>query len=107
MPDPLFHTAFNEALFAHRRKLDALDDELIMLLAKRFSITHQIGELKAVHRAPAADPEREQAQLGRLLSEAERLCLAPEVVRVVFAALFTLVRNSHVALAAQLNADQP
>lgn len=97
---------FEGVLRQHRQNLDDIDLQLLSLLARRFSITREIGELKAAHRAPAADPEREQAQLRRLCLQSESLGLAPEVARVVFEALFGLVRKNHVAIAAGLREER-
>jgi chorismate mutase len=92
--------SFNDSLLEYRAQLDAVDAQLISLLAARFSITSKIGELKARHCAPAADPTREAAQLGRLLARSNELGLAREVTQAVYATLFSLVRQSHAAVAA-------
>ncbi|HEX8496992.1 MAG TPA: chorismate mutase, partial [Actinomycetales bacterium] len=38
-----------------RHSIDNLDAALIHLLAERFKLTEQVGELKAAHDLPAAD----------------------------------------------------
>src|SRR4029453_10835198 len=48
------------------------------LLAERFKITQQVGELKAAHGLPPADPVREAQQIERLRALAEDARLAPE-----------------------------
>jgi len=96
-------TEFEAALRQYRKDVDAIDLQLLSLLARRFAITREIGELKAAHRVPAADPEREQAQLERLFARSELIGLATEATRVVFEALFALVRKNHAAVAANAN----
>ena len=71
--------SFHDSLLEYRAQLDAVDAQLISLLAVRFDITSKIGELKAQHCAPAADPTREAAQLDRLLASSSELGLAREV----------------------------
>jgi chorismate mutase / prephenate dehydratase len=66
-----------------RRNLDALDDELISLLAKRRQITRQVKSLKQVTSAPIMSPLRpaREAQIHRrLLQEAQKQGLDPAFV---------------------------
>jgi chorismate mutase len=58
-----------------RSQIDEIDAEWIRLLAKRFSITAEIGKWKASHGAPPVDSEREQRQMEKLrkLAESEGL----------------------------------
>lgn len=51
---------------ALRTKLDAIDDQLITLLAVRFELTRQVGEYKAKHNLPAIDLQREAEQFARV-----------------------------------------
>ena len=57
-----------------RASIDNLDAALIHILAERFRTTKEVGELKARHALPPADPDREKKQverLRRLAAEAE------------------------------------
>ena len=99
MNDQELPQAYLDALFGYRQELDALDAELVALLAARFAVTRQVGTLKAAHGAAAADPAREDAQLERLSALSSRLELPVEVVREVFATLFRFVREGHLAQA--------
>ncbi len=53
-------------LLALRASIDNMDDVMIRVLAERFKITRRVGELKAEHGLPAADPQREERQIERL-----------------------------------------
>ena len=90
---------FTDSLLEYRRELDALDARFVSLLAARFSVTARIGALKASHGAAAADPEREQAQLERLMLLSTELQLPAEVTRAVYETLFRFVRANHLAQA--------
>ena len=92
---------FNDSLLEYRAQLDTLDAQLISVLAARFAVTEKVGQLKARHRAPAADSQREATQLERLLVCSRECGLAGEVTRAVYETLFGLVRDSHRAIAAQ------
>ena len=61
-----------------RKSIDNLDDALIRVLAERFRLTQQVGELKAEHHLPASDPNREANQLGRPRARAADANLAPD-----------------------------
>jgi chorismate mutase len=53
-------------LAAYRASIDNIDAALVHLLAERFKCTQLVGELKAAHNMPPADPVREQQQIARL-----------------------------------------
>jgi chorismate mutase len=55
-----------EQLARYRASIDNIDAALVHLLAERFKITQAVGEFKATHGLPAADPDREAAQITRL-----------------------------------------
>ena len=67
-----------EELLRLRMSIDNMDAALIHLLAERFKITQQVGELKAAHGLPPADPLREAQQIERLRALAEEARLDPE-----------------------------
>ena len=69
-PDPVLN--------AYRQSIDNFDAALIHILAERFRITQAVGEHKAKHALPPADPGREQAQIARLRRLAEESQLDPE-----------------------------
>lgn len=60
-----------------RGSIDNLDAALVHLLAERFKCTQQVGELKAAHDLPPADPAREADQIARLRKLAEDARLDP------------------------------
>ena len=61
-----------------RASIDNLDAALVHLLAERFKCTQKVGELKAAHKLPPADPGREAEQIKRLRSLAEDSQLEPQ-----------------------------
>ncbi|MEO1249835.1 MAG: chorismate mutase [Pseudomonadota bacterium] len=63
-----------EVLLSLRKSIDNLDASLVLLLAERFKLTKQVGELKKEHALPPADKSREADmidRLRRLASDAE------------------------------------
>ncbi len=61
-----------------RDSIDNIDAALIHLLAERFKCTKAVGELKAAHGLPPADPAREATQIARLRSLAQTAKLDPD-----------------------------
>ena len=49
-----------------RDSIDNIDAALIHMLAERFKCTQAVGEYKATHGLPPADPAREAVQIERL-----------------------------------------
>ncbi|WP_268236423.1 chorismate mutase [Marmoricola endophyticus] len=84
-----------------RQSIDNMDAALIHLLAERFRITQRVGELKAEHGLPPADPEREAAQIARLRSLAEDARLDPEFAEKFLTFVVAEVVRHHEAIAAR------
>ena len=61
-----------------RDSIDNIDAALIHLLAERFKCTQAVGEYKATHNLPPADPGREAAQIARLRRLATDAKLDPD-----------------------------
>ena len=61
-----------------RDSIDNIDAALIHLLAERFKCTQAVGEYKAAHALPPADPSREAAQIARLRRLAADAKLDPD-----------------------------
>lgn len=78
-----------------RAKIDALDDELIAILAKRFEVTNAVGQLKAANNMNSVDPVREQEKLARIESLALGESLNSEFVLQLFQMIFTEVVKNH------------
>lgn len=84
-----------------RQSIDNMDSALVHLLAERFKITQRVGELKASHGLPPADPNREQEQIARLRALAEDANLDPEFAEKVLNFIVAEVVRHHEAIASQ------
>ena len=68
----------DETLARYRDSIDNIDAALVFMLAERFKITQAVGEHKAAHGLPPADPAREERQIARLRQLAQDARLDPD-----------------------------
>ncbi|MEW1657442.1 MULTISPECIES: chorismate mutase [unclassified Streptomyces] len=97
--------AARERLLYLRGSIDNLDAALVHLLAERFKCTQQVGELKARHSLPPADPAREAAQIARLRRLAEEARLDPAFAEKFLNFIIGEVVRHHRAIADRAVAD--
>jgi chorismate mutase len=82
-----------------RDSIDNIDAALIHLLAERFKCTQAVGEFKAAHALPPADPSREAAQITRLRKLAEAAKLDPDFAETFLNFIVREVIRHHEAIA--------
>jgi chorismate mutase len=82
-----------------RESIDNIDAALIHLLAERFKCTQAVGEYKAAHNLPPADPSREAAQIARLRKLAEDAKLDPDFAEKFLNFIVKEVIRHHEAIA--------
>ncbi|MDE7181278.1 MAG: bifunctional 3-deoxy-7-phosphoheptulonate synthase/chorismate mutase type II [Muribaculaceae bacterium] len=75
------------ALKAFREEIDAIDAEIVVLLARRMAVADEIGELKRKEGIPVLQPERYCSLMERRVEEAEKLGLSPQFMRKVFSTI--------------------
>ncbi|MBM9507089.1 chorismate mutase [Actinacidiphila acididurans] len=90
-----------ERLRELRGSIDNLDAALVHLLAERFKCTQQVGELKAAHDLPPADPAREADQIARLRRLATEAKLDPAFAEKFLTFIIDEVVRHHRAIAAR------
>lgn len=76
-----------------RVKIDAIDDEIVTLLAKRMEIVEQIGELKSKSGGTVYRPEREKAIIERLSEKLENSKLNKKNIEAIFSEIFCISRS--------------
>jgi chorismate mutase len=67
-----------------RSEIDALDAELLSILARRMYISERTGEIKRANDVAILQPARWNALLDSLIARAESLNLSAEFVRSLF-----------------------
>ncbi len=76
----------------YRKKIDAIDDEVLELLNKRMEYVKAIGELKHKSGSPIYRPEREKEILDRLKSTRRRF-LNDAAIDAIYLEIFAVSRN--------------
>jgi chorismate mutase len=81
-----------------RDSIDNIDAALVHLLAERFKCTQRVGEFKATHGLPPADPLREAAQIKRLRDLAVAAKLDPDFAEKFLTFIVQEVIRHHEAI---------
>ena len=84
-----------------RDSIDNIDAALVHLLAERFKSTKAVGEYKATHNLPPADPAREAQQIARLRTLAQAARLDPDFAEKFLNFIVTEVIRHHEAIRAE------
>ena len=71
-------------LASFRRRIDAIDDRLLVLLGERFAVIREVAAYKAPRGIPAIIPARVAEVRERCAGEAPRHGLDPEMVRRLY-----------------------
>lgn len=74
----------NNKLENWRKQIDALDEELLHILGKRYHIVRQIGAYKKAKGIPPLDQKRWQAILKSRLSKAEFYNLSKDFIKKLY-----------------------
>jgi chorismate mutase len=92
-------------LSGYRASIDNIDAALIHMLAERFRCTKAVGELKATHGLPPADPAREAQQIARLRQLARDANLDPDFAEKFLNFIVREVIRHHEMIAASATPD--
>jgi chorismate mutase-like protein len=84
MTDPNQTHAEQTDLADFRRRIDAIDDQLLALLGERFAVIREVAAYKAPRGIPAVIPARVAEVRERCAGEAPRHGLDPEMVRRLY-----------------------
>ena len=91
-----------------RRRIDALDDELLALISRRAALAIEVARHKRKHKLPARDHEREAAMLARARGLAREPLTAEAAARAGcdLAEMDTTIVREAAALDAEVDQNQ-
>jgi len=78
---------YDDIIGTHRDRIDALDREIVALLAKRAGIIHEVALLKAEHGIPSILPARVEEVRELAASHAAACGIDPDMVRRLYTIL--------------------
>lgn len=90
--------AKHSELMRLRDSIDNIDAALVHMLAERFKCTQAVGQYKAQHALPPADPAREAQQIARLRGLAKEAKLDPDFAEKFLNFIVTEVIRHHEAI---------
>ncbi len=90
------------ALPVLRALIDALDHDLLQLVARRNAIVSEIAEYKREHQVPIRDHAREDEIITDRRARATPLGLSPEVIESIFRVILWNSRDQQAALRAEV-----
>ncbi len=88
-----------------RAMIDAVDHEVLELLARRNAIVGEVAAWKRTHGVPIRDPKREREIIADRRERAERVGVRPEVVENMLRLLLWASRDRQAALRAEVPLD--
>jgi len=67
-----------------RRKIDEIDEQILLFLKERVEVCRSIGKTKREHGIPTRDYEREDELYAKVMRKASELGLNPHEVKAVY-----------------------
>lgn len=81
-----------------RSQIDIADQQWLAVLAKRFAITQQVGELKSANNMPLVDPDREARQMTHIAKLAKESGVNPKLAQDILRLIIDEVVKNHTAI---------
>lgn len=73
-----------------RRKIDAIDDEILLLLKDRIEVSKLIGKIKKENAVPIRDLQREAEEYHYVMQRASELGLDVDEVKKIFESIIAM-----------------
>jgi chorismate mutase len=86
--------AYEKEIEAVRKRIDAIDEQIMKLLSERVEISKEAGKLKRRYGRPVLDQKRESEVYAKTGERARRLKIDPEGSISVFERIVKMCRSS-------------
>lgn len=74
-------------LKTHRGQIDAIDDQILKLLARRFGIVHKVAKIKEKNGLPSYLHDRVVQVRERCVNMGKAYGINPELIRFIYSAI--------------------
>ncbi len=88
-----------QALESFRGEIDAIDEEIVLLLSRRKAVVEEVVALKKTHDLPVYHPAREEDMISRKRDQGVKAGLDPDYLEALFR---TIIRRSRVEQAGRM-----
>jgi len=82
-----------EEIFSLRKRIDEVDEEILLLLKERVDIARKIGVLKRRVGLPVRDSEREEEVYEKVMEKAAELGLNPQDIEDIYKKIVAMCIN--------------
>ena len=82
-----------------RKKIDVVDNKIMLNLKERFNLTHKVGLYKAKNNLSAFSKEREQEIYKAKRELSKKFNLDDVLVEKIFKSIIVVVRKEHAVIA--------
>lgn len=86
----------NSTLEDFRQEIDAIDDQIVELLGRRFTIISEVKRVKQQMGATTYQPDREKKILERVVAKGRELGLNPLLLQALFIQIFSVSKKEQV-----------
>ena len=86
-PTPINKQPMTKDLTVLRKEIDAVDEQLLLLISQRVGIAREIGQWKREHDEPVIQAQRYQEVLNHYMELGASKGLSEDLVRAIFEAL--------------------
>lgn len=83
-----------EEITSFRKRIDAIDEQIMKLLSKRVNLSKAIGKTKKELNKPILDTMREAMIYNKIEEYAKQLAMSPEDCVIIFKEIISMCKNA-------------
>ena len=83
-----------EEILLLRKKIDAIDEQILQSLRKRLDASKEIGTMKKKLRIPISDPKREDEVFRHVMQKASELGLDTSRIKWIYREIIAICTNA-------------
>jgi len=79
---------------ALRKRIDAIDEQIMKLLSERVELSQKIGKIKKKLNKPILDTKREREIYDQIKKSANKMAISPDDCIIVFNKIIRMCKNA-------------